>query len=118
MKDEFTVSKTETSVAIEKLQKNIHEIQANTGGIGETIAKTEELAPLQSNNLPNDSGNMSQEVAALKAADEQLNHKVEEAASAVTKLKESVQTALKKVKEEFTALKTDTETLHKEVKSI
>ena len=54
----------------------------------------------------------------MQTNESDMKKKIDEAGGSVAKLKESVQTALKKVKEEFTALKTDTEILHKEVKSI
>ena len=57
---------------------------------------------------------LKNELAALKthheASQAELKAKVDEANTAVTKLKESIQGILKKVKEEFTALKTETGT--------
>jgi len=52
----------------------------------------------------------------MQTNESDMKKKIDEAGGSVAKLKESVQTALKKVKEEFTALKTDIENLHKESK--
>ena len=109
------MSKTETSAAIEKLQK---EIQVVSDGRVETAAKTEEVAPVKSSNEPGSPQGNSVEIAALVSANEDIKKKLEETNNTVAKLKESVQTALKKVKEEFTALKTSKENLPNEATSL
>ena len=111
------------------MQKEIKAVQqsgpakAEDASIKEVVAEQPPVA--KSSSEPGPSSDISAEIAALKdsnkVVEDELRKKIDEANGAVTKMKESIQGVLKKVKEEFSANKTETaaaiENLQKEVKA-